>query len=102
MVADRQGKADAGAVVAAAHARLWLIVLENTVIGFGWSLWFPYLIFLQVIWAIGWSMLFLAALVWLPRAAVLGGWLADCLRATTSWMVFRRHSWARSASCGMC
>jgi len=44
-----------------------------------WSLWFPYLIFLQVIWAIGWSMLFLAALVWLPRAAVLGvGLLIVC------------------------
>ncbi|MGE0595056.1 MAG: DUF1624 domain-containing protein [Hyphomonadaceae bacterium] len=50
---------------------LWLIVLEMTVISFGWSFGFPLLLFLQVIWAIGWSMLALAALVWLPRAAVL-------------------------------
>jgi uncharacterized membrane protein len=50
---------------------LWLIVLEATVLSFGWSFWAPYLFFLQVIWAIGWSMLALAALVWLPRIAVL-------------------------------
>lgn len=51
---------------------LWLVVLELTLIGFAWSFSFPYLIFLQVIWAIGCSMALLAALVWLPRAAVLG------------------------------
>lgn len=50
---------------------LWLIVLECTVLSFGWSFGFPYPIFLQVIWAIGWSMIALSALVWLPRAAVL-------------------------------
>lgn len=50
---------------------LWLIFLEATVISFGWSFGFPYVFFLQVIWAIGWSMLALSALVWLPRIAVL-------------------------------
>jgi uncharacterized membrane protein len=50
---------------------LWLIVLEATVISFGWSFAFPYPFFLQVIWAIGCSMIALSALVWLPRAAVL-------------------------------
>jgi uncharacterized membrane protein len=50
---------------------LWLIVLELTLISFGWSFGFPYAFFLQVIWAIGWSMIALAALVWLPRMAVL-------------------------------
>ncbi|MBX3511741.1 MAG: DUF1624 domain-containing protein [Hyphomonadaceae bacterium] len=50
---------------------LWLIFLELTVISFGWSFGFPYPLFLQVIWAIGVCMLALAALVWLPRAAVL-------------------------------
>jgi uncharacterized membrane protein len=49
---------------------LWLIVLEVTVLSFGWSFAVPYLLFLQVIWAIGWSMIALAALVWLPRMAV--------------------------------
>lgn len=48
----------------------WLIVLELTVLSFGWSFGFPYPLFLQVIWAIGWTMLALAALVWLPRAMV--------------------------------
>lgn len=50
----------------------WLILLEITVVSllfdFGW----PFL-FLQVIWAIGASMVLLAGAVWLPRRAVL--WL---------------------------
>jgi uncharacterized membrane protein len=50
---------------------LWLIFLELTVLSFGWSFAFPYLLFMQVIWAIGWSMIGLAALIWLPRTAVL-------------------------------
>ena len=50
---------------------LWLIALEITVISFAWSFWIPYPLFLQVIWAIGWSMIALAGLVWLPRTAVL-------------------------------
>jgi uncharacterized membrane protein len=51
---------------------LWLIFLEATVISFGWAFSFPYLIFFQVMWAIGCAMIALAALVWLPRVAVLG------------------------------
>jgi uncharacterized membrane protein len=50
---------------------LWLIFLEVTVVSFGWSFGFPYVLFLQVIWAIGWAMIALAALVWLPRLVVL-------------------------------
>ncbi|WP_395645848.1 DUF1624 domain-containing protein [Terricaulis sp.] len=50
---------------------LWLIVLELTVLSFGWSFSFPYPPFLQVIWAIGWSMIVLAGVIWLPRLAVL-------------------------------
>jgi uncharacterized membrane protein len=45
--------------------------LQLAVVSFGWSFSFPYPFFLQVIWAIGWSMVALAALVRLPRAAVL-------------------------------
>ena len=50
---------------------LWLILLEVTVINLGW-LHFIYggYIFIQVIWAIGCSMIFLAALLWLPRWAI--------------------------------
>jgi len=51
---------------------VWLIFLENTVIGFGWSFSLHFSFFLQVIWAIGAAMIVLAGLMWLPRAAVLG------------------------------
>jgi len=50
---------------------VWLVLLELTVIGFGWSFSLPFIIFLQVIWAIGCSMVLLAALVRLPRGLVL-------------------------------
>lgn len=49
---------------------LWLIALELTVIVLGFNFQWPFL-FLQVIWAIGLGMVALAALVWLPRSAVL-------------------------------
>ncbi|HEX8568341.1 MAG TPA: heparan-alpha-glucosaminide N-acetyltransferase domain-containing protein [Caulobacteraceae bacterium] len=49
---------------------LWLILLEFTLLSFGWSFETGFL-FLQVIWAIGVSMIALAALVWLPWQAVL-------------------------------
>ncbi len=49
---------------------LWLILLEITVVNLGW-LHFLYgsYVFIQVIWVIGCSMLFLAGLIWLPRWA---------------------------------
>ncbi len=50
---------------------LWLIVLEVTLLDFGWAFAFPYPLFLQVIWAIGWTMIALALLVWLPQRLVL-------------------------------
>ncbi|EGF91937.1 membrane protein-like protein [Asticcacaulis biprosthecium C19] len=49
---------------------LWLVFLELTLVNLGFDLWPG--IFLQVIWAIGMSMVIMAALVWLPRLAVLG------------------------------
>ena len=51
---------------------VWLVFLELTVIGFAWSFNLHTIPFLQVIWAIGWSMITLSALVWLPRAAIAG------------------------------
>ena len=50
---------------------LWLILVEITLVNLGW-LHFLYggYIFIQVIWAIGCSMLFLAALARLPRWAI--------------------------------
>jgi uncharacterized membrane protein len=49
---------------------LWLIFLEVTVILIGWKFNFSPLVFLQVIWAIGISMVALAALVRLPLWAI--------------------------------
>ncbi|RZJ13283.1 MAG: DUF1624 domain-containing protein [Acidovorax sp.] len=51
---------------------LFLVVLELTVINFAWTFQFlPTKVFLQVIWAIGLSMLALAALVWMPRRLLI-------------------------------
>lgn len=51
----------------------WLVLLELTVIGFGWDFTLSEA-FLQVIWAIGAGMMALAALVWLgPRAVLIIG-----------------------------
>lgn len=50
---------------------LFLIALELTVVNFAWTLQFPpSVIYLQVIWAIGISMVALAFLLWLPRGAL--------------------------------
>ncbi|MBU1984743.1 hypothetical protein KJ815_10080 [bacterium] len=50
---------------------LWLLVIEFTVVTFGWTfdptfsaLW------VQVIWAIGFSMICLSAIIYLPRSAI--------------------------------
>lgn len=51
---------------------LFLIVLELTVISFGWSFTFtPSMMFLQVIWAIGLSMICLSGILWLPRKTLI-------------------------------
>lgn len=50
---------------------LWLILLEVTVVRTGWTFGFGLSFFvLQVIWAIGCSLLVLGLLVWLPRWAI--------------------------------
>ncbi|MGQ0642834.1 MAG: DUF1624 domain-containing protein, partial [Gemmatimonadaceae bacterium] len=51
---------------------LWLVLLELTLLRFGWTFNFDYanFTFAGVVWAIGWSMVTLAALVFLPTAAV--------------------------------
>lgn len=56
----------------------WLILLEVTVVGFGFNFGWPFL-FLQVIWAIGASMIVMAVLALLPSLAVLGAGLAILL-----------------------
>jgi uncharacterized membrane protein len=44
---------------------LWLVFLELTVMGFGWSFVLPFG-FAGVIWALGWSMVAMAAIVRMP------------------------------------
>jgi uncharacterized membrane protein len=50
---------------------LWLVLLELTFISFGWRFDFNGLV-LQVIWAIGWSMVALAGLLYLPLPGIVG------------------------------
>lgn len=50
---------------------LWLVLLDVTAISFALSFSLPYLPFLQVLWAIGWGMACLAAVMWAPRRIVL-------------------------------
>ena len=46
---------------------LWLVVLELTLVGSAWTFNFdPHFFFLQVIWALGWSMVVLAVVIHLP------------------------------------
>jgi uncharacterized membrane protein len=58
---------------------LWLVLLELTVLRFGWTFNFDYahFTFAGVIWAIGWCMVILAALVFLPTkvVAAIGGFI---------------------------
>ena len=59
---------------------LWLIFLELTIVGIGWSFEFDLHHFgLLVIWALGASMVVLSLLIWLPLPAILGiGLLLVC------------------------
>jgi len=50
---------------------LWLVLIEITVVSLSWQFLYQ-IVILQVIWAIGWSMIALAALVWLPLPAIGG------------------------------
>jgi uncharacterized membrane protein len=59
----------------------WLVVVELSFVNLAWNLNLgpAFVPVLQVIWAIGASMLVLAALVWLPRPAIAGLGLAMIL-----------------------
>ena len=50
---------------------LWLVVLELTLTHFGWQFSLDFPQFLLVIWALGWSMVILAALIYLPKKIIL-------------------------------
>jgi uncharacterized membrane protein len=49
---------------------VWLVFIELTVVNFAWAFNLRAMPILQVIWAIGCSMIALAGLIWLPRIAI--------------------------------
>lgn len=68
----RQVDGRAAAAGFLARRGLFLVVLELTLVNFAWTFQLPpQVVYLQVIWAIGLSMLALAALVWLPRPVLI-------------------------------
>jgi uncharacterized membrane protein len=91
---------------------LFLVVLEFTLVNFAWTFQLPpSVVYMQVIWAIGVSMLALAALVWLPRPLlialalmIIGGHnLLDGLHFTpgspaqTLWSILHERSWIQAS-----
>ena len=65
-----QGRGDVSAFLF--KRGLFLVVLEFTLVNFAWTFQLPpSVIYLQVIWAIGLSMIALSLLVWLPRPALI-------------------------------
>ncbi|MFJ4345647.1 DUF1624 domain-containing protein [Pseudomonas sp. NPDC089401] len=65
-----QGRSDVSAFLF--KRGLFLVLLEFTLVNFAWTFQLPpSVIYLQVIWAIGVSMLALSLLVWLPRPALV-------------------------------
>jgi uncharacterized membrane protein len=56
---------------------LWLVIMEVTLVRFGWTFNFQYdITILQVIWTIGVSLMVLSGLVYLPRKAIAATCLA--------------------------
>lgn len=92
---------------------LFLVVLELTLINFAWTFqWPPDTVYLQVIWAIGLSMIALAGLLWLPRpvlavlavALVVGHNVLDGVRvqgdgaSAVLWKVLHQRDWIEAGA----
>ncbi|MBC3256066.1 DUF1624 domain-containing protein [Pseudomonas paralactis] len=87
---------------------LFLVVLEFTLVNFAWTFQLPpSVIYMQVIWAIGVSMIALATLVWLPRPLLItlalviiaghnlldGVHFAPGSALQTGWSILHERSW---------
>ncbi|WP_053845185.1 DUF1624 domain-containing protein [Paracidovorax avenae] len=69
---SRQPDGRRAATVFLVQRGLFLVLLELTVVNFAWTFqWPPQVVYLQVIWVIGLSMLALALLLWLPRGVLV-------------------------------
>ncbi|MDO7902627.1 DUF1624 domain-containing protein [Pseudomonas sp. K1(2024)] len=105
-----QGRGDVSAFLF--KRGLFLVVLELTLVNLAWSLQLPpSVIYLQVIWAIGLSMIALSLLIWLPRPMLLalgvlivaGHNLLDGLHVAPDslwhapWAVLHERSWLEVA-----
>lgn len=105
---QKQGGDRRGMSVHLVKRGLFLVVLELTVVNFAWTFTFPpTTVYLQIIWAIGLSMIALAGLIWLPRGMLLAVSLAivaghnlltDVLVAPDSpwhtlWAVLHQRDW---------
>jgi uncharacterized membrane protein len=72
---------------------LWLIFIECTIMEFAWTFNFHYqLVVLQVIWVIGWGMILLAGLIWLPPRIVA---------AISLWMIVAHNAFDRVSLPGL-
>lgn len=102
LVVDRTSKKSAAAVFLVKRG-LWLIVAEVTLVSIGWSfsLAWPFTMF-QVIWAIGMSMILLAAVVKLPLkyicmlgvAIIVGHNALDGITAQSDWPMWMQVGWS--------
>lgn len=73
---SRQPDGRRAATVFLVQRGLFLVALELTVVNFAWTFqWPPQVVYLQVIWVIGLSMLALALLLWLPRSVLVAAGL---------------------------
>lgn len=91
---------------------LFLVVLEFTLVNFAWTFQLPpSVIYMQVIWAIGVSMIALAALVWLPRPLLIslalviiaghnlldGVHFAQNSALQSGWSILHERSWIEAS-----
>lgn len=76
-LSTRRGKTKAELARFLLTRGLWLVLLELTLVRLGWFFNFDYhLMMVQVIWAIGWSLVVLAGLVFLPTRVIAAVGLA--------------------------
>src|SRR5687768_11458876 len=72
-IARARGQSDAALTRFLLTRGLWLVVAELTFTAVGWRLDFNLMpLFGIVLWALGWSMIVMAALIWLPRVLLAG------------------------------